>query len=169
MSSVNLNANAVSSTDFSVDSSTSLQFMYAKLQLAQSQQMKTQATTVMKSIQDTQAEQKKVADMISRARELQNQAKNKGTTTTMPDDMVKFFKDRGLSYDTKGNDNNHDKDQWEYNIKSLTNYQDTLGNDTQTKMVYLQDYISQYNSYLQGASQQVNNCAQTMSTILRNS
>ena len=49
--------------------------------------------------------------------------------------MIKFFNDRGLSFDTDGNDNAHSADQWDYNLKSLTNYQETVGNKTQSLMV----------------------------------
>ncbi|NLY41893.1 MAG: hypothetical protein GX055_09775, partial [Desulfovibrionales bacterium] len=52
-----------------------IQLMFAKLQMAQSMICKNQANDYMKQIQDIQEEQKKCADMISRARDLQNTAK----------------------------------------------------------------------------------------------
>ena len=145
--------------------STSIQFMYAKLQLVQSQQCKAQAESYMKQIEDIQSEQSKVADMISQARKLQNEAKTGDKCTTMPDDMVAYFKEHNLSYDTAGNDNSHDSDQWTYNIESLTNYQESISNKTQTLMVYLQDFISQYNSYLQGASSAISNASSVLTAI----
>lgn len=144
-----------------------IQLMFAKLQMAQSQLCKTQADDYMKQIQDIQEEQKKCADMIARARDLQNQAKNDKKCTTMPDDMVKFFDDRGLSYDQTGNDKIHNKDEWEYNLKSLTNYQEQIGSKTQTLMVYLQDFIGQYNSFLQGANTAIANANQVLTSIAR--
>ena len=145
----------------------SVQFMFAKLQMAQAQLCKTQAEDYMNQIEDIQTEQKAVADMISRARSLQSEAKNGDKCTEMPADMVQFFKDRGLSYDTKGNDNSHDSDQWDYNIKSLTNYQEQVGSKTQTLMVYLQDFIGQYNSYTQGASSAVSQANNTLTNVAR--
>lgn len=62
---------------------------------------------------------------------------------------------------------NFDKDQWEFNLKSLTNYQETLGSYTQTDMVYLQDYMSQYNSFMQGANSSIQNTNDTLTAILR--
>ena len=71
----------------------SIQFAFAKLQLAQAQICKNSASEYMKQIEEIQKEQSEVADMISRARQLQNEAKTGDKCTTMPDDMVKFFED----------------------------------------------------------------------------
>ena len=143
----------------------SVQFKFAQLQLAQAKMCKDTANDYMKQIEGIQEEQKKTAEMIERARKLQNEAKTGDKCTTMPDDMVQFFKDRGLSWDTAGNDYKHNKDEWEYNLKSLTNYQESISNKTQTLMVYLQDYIGQYNSYTQGASTQISQGIQTLTTL----
>ncbi|MCF0253492.1 MAG: hypothetical protein HUK26_04070 [Duodenibacillus sp.] len=145
----------------------SIQFAYAKLQLAQSMLCKNKAESKLKEIEEKQAEQQKVAKMISDARKLQNQAETSKKCTTMPAEMVQYFKDHDLAYDKDGNDNNHSKDQWAYNIQSLTNYQESLSNGTQTDMVLLQDFISQYNSYLQGASSQVSQAGQTLTALAR--
>ena len=59
------------------------------------------------------------------------------------------------------------KDEWDYALKSLTNYQEQVGNKTQTLMVYLQDFIGQYNSYLQGANTQISNANQTLTNLAR--
>ena len=154
----------------------SVQFAFAKLQLAQSQICKNQAESYMKQIEDIQTEQKACADMIAKARELQQAAKN-GTgdctwdkkASVMPQEMVDYFKDRGLSFDTTGGDGDyvHNSDEWDYNLKSLTNYQEQIGNKTQTLMVYLQDFIGQYNSYLQGANTAISNANQVLTSIAR--
>ena len=143
----------------------SIQLKFAALQLAQAMLSKDAANDYMSQIEKIQDEQKKSAEMISRARALQQEAKNSDKATTMPDDMVQFFKDRGLSWDTKGDDYKHTKDEWDYNIQSLTNYQESISNKTQTLMVYLQDFIGQYNSYTQGASSQVSQAMQTLQAI----
>ncbi len=143
----------------------SIQLKFAALQLAQAALCRESANEYMSQIEKIQDEQKKSAEMISRARALQQEAKNSDKATTMPDDMVQFFKDRGLSWDTKGDDYKHTKDEWDYNIQSLTNYQESISNKTQTLMVYLQDFIGQYNSYTQGASSQVSQAMQTLQAI----
>ncbi|MBO5659090.1 MAG: hypothetical protein J6S08_06660 [Duodenibacillus sp.] len=144
--------------DMDLGPADSIQFAFAKLQLAQSMICKNNAEAFLKQIEDTQAEQTKTAEMISRARALQNACQSEDgdcpwskKASMMPADMVAFFKERNLAFDTHGADGAHNFDEWTFNIQSLTNYQESVNNSTQTKMVYLQDMISQYNSYLQGA------------------
>ena len=146
--------------------SSSLQLMFAKLQLAQSAIAKAGAEQYMNKIQDIQTEQKELADMISRARALQNEAKNaKSGISTMPDDMIEFFEKRGLTIDKTGDFKTHNEKEWDVNIKSLTDYQQTISNDTQTLMVYLQDFMGQYNSYLQGANSAISQSTQTLTSL----
>jgi hypothetical protein len=85
----------------------------------------------------------------------------------MPADMKEFFEKRGLSWDTAGSDDWHTSDEWDYNLKSLTNYQEEVGNKTQTLMIYLQDFIGQYNSYQEGAMSAVSSATQTLRSIAR--
>ncbi len=151
--------------DINLGPTDSIQFMFAKLQLAQSQICKNSATEYMKQIEDIQNEQFEVSEMISEARKLQNEAKTNDKCTEMPQQMADWMTARGLSYDTTGDDLAHSYDEWTYNIESLTNYQESISNKTQTLMVYLQDFISQYNSYLQGASSAVSNASQVLTAI----
>ena len=151
--------------DINLGPTDSIQFMFAKLQLAQSQICKNSAETYMKQIEDIQQEQSEVAEMISQARKLQNEAKTNDKCTEMPQQMADWMTARGLSYDMTGDDLAHSYDEWTYNIESLTNYQESISNKTQTLMVYLQDFISQYNSYLQGASSAVNNASQVLTAV----
>ena len=153
--------------DIDLGPTQSIQFQFAKLQMAQSQICKNQAEDYMKQIENIQEEQKACADMIEQARKLQNDAKNGDKCTEMPADMKKFFDERGISYDTAGNDDLHTADEWDYNLKSLTNYQEQIGNKTQTLMIYLQDFIGQYNSYQEGAMSAISSATQTLRTIAR--
>ena len=143
----------------------SVQFLFAKLQMAQSQICKERAETYMSMIEDIQAEQKLTAQMIEDARKLQNDAKTNNKATTMPQTMIDFFKERNLSFDLTGTYNTHNADEWDYNIKTLTNYQEQIGNNTQTLMIYLQDFIGQYNSYQEGAMSAISSATQTLRSI----
>ncbi len=147
----------------------SIQFLFAKLQLAQSQICKNQAESYMKQIETIQEEQELCAKMIEEARKQQNEAKAGGEkhATAMSPEMQKFFTDRGLSFDLTGGYDTHNADEWDYNIKSLTNYQEEIGNKTQTLMIYLQDFIGQYNSYQEGAMSAVSSGTQTLRSIAR--
>ena len=151
----------------------SIQFQFAKLQMAQSQICKSQAEDYMNQIEAIQEEQELCAKMIEEARKLQNEASSQDATgkdkktTEMSKEMKDFFDARGLSYDTDGNDNLHYQEQWDYNLKSLTNYQEQIGNQTQTLMIYLQDFIGQYNSYQEGAMSAISSATQTLRSIAR--
>lgn len=162
------NANSLSAimNDIDLGPTGSVQFMFAKLQLAQSQICKSQAENYMKQIENIHQEQKEVAELISQARQLQNTADKEGKYTVMPKEMISWMEERGLAIDTHGNsDNLHSKDEWTFNIESLTNYQESISNKTQTLMVYVQDFIGQYNSYLQGANTANSTGNQTLASI----
>ena len=147
----------------------SIQFLFAKLQMAQSQICKSQAESYMNQIELIQEEQELCAKMIEEARKQQNEAKAGGEkhATAMSPEMQKFFNDRGLSFDLTGGYDTHNADEWDYNIKSLTNYQEQIGNKTQTLMIYLQDFIGQYNSYQEGAMSAISSANQTLRSIAK--
>ena len=143
----------------------SVQFRFAKLQLAQSMICKNQAEQYMKEIENVQEEQQRVADMIKEATNKQTKAKADNTTTQMSAEMKAYFNEKGIEWDQTGKDDWHNKDEWEINIKKLTNYQESISNKTQTLMVYLQDFISQYNSYLTGAKSSIDSAADVLKTL----
>ena len=143
----------------------SLQMLFAKLNLAQAQLAKNGAMDNIKKIQDSQEAQKECAAMIQKARELQNTAKNDKSATEMPADMRNFFTKNNLKWDTAGGDFKHNKDEWDYNIQQLTSYRDQLGTDTQQLMVFVQDFMGQYNSSLQGANPAIQQGNQTLQSL----
>lgn len=146
----------------------SVQMMFAKLQLAQAELCKNQAEDYMQHIEDTQKEQQQCADMIAEARRLQEacEADSRGATDMTPE-MIEYFESRDIPMDTTGGEGDYlnNKEEWDYNIESLMNYQESLGNETQTQMVYLQDFIGQYNSFLQGANSAVSQANQTLTAV----
>jgi prefoldin subunit 5 len=134
------------------------------------------ALEYMSQIEEIQKEQQLVAQMLQEARQLQADAKaGKGnnpdsknkTSSIMPDYMVDYMKDNGLAYDTKGDDNVHSAEEWAVAITSLQAHQDQLGTNTQQMMVFVQDFIGQYNSYLQGANSAVQQSNQTLADLAR--
>ena len=135
--------------DISLDS---LQLLFAKLQLAQAQLCKDSANSYMEQIEELQEETALTADTLERLRRLKTEG-----ATKLPDDILLFMRDRGLAYYEPV-----DAVYWDYNIESVMTYQDDLNNKTQSMMVYLQDFISQYNSYLMGASDAVNSASETL-------
>ena len=143
----------------------SVQFLFAKLQLAQAQICKNSATQYLKSISEIQEDQAKVAEMIQLARQCKEEAASKDYVA-MPDEMKAFFDEKKLTpCPTGSKGTSYNKDAWTYNLESLTDYQETLSNKTQTQMDFLQDFISQYNSYLQGANSAIQEASQVLQSI----
>ena len=147
----------------SLGTCTSVNFIFAKLQMELAASAKDSALGYIKQIEGAQAEQKEVADMLQRCRELQNQAKDSGGCTEMPADVREFMDKNNLTYA----DSLHNKDEWDVAIQSLQAYQETIGTDIQTKMVYVQDFMGQYNSYTQGANSAIQSGMQTLTAVAR--
>lgn len=146
-------------------STASLQLLYAKLQLEQSEIIKQQALDRMEQIQKLQEEQRKVAGYLNTAKQTQNEAESSGTTIQMPSDMAEYMKNNGLSNGTGENGMQMNAEEWASVSASLSNHLNQLGTQTQQQMVYMQDIIGQYNSYLNGANEQINNSNNTVNTV----
>ena len=167
MTTVNPNSSITDITN-SIDlgPSGSLQFMFAKLQLAMSMICKENAMNYIEQIQQSQDEQKQISDMLQQARQLQADVKE-GGVSKMPADMLKYMNDNGLAYDKTCNDDLHNKDEWDVAIQSLQAQLDKVGSNTQQLMVFVQDFMGQYNSYLQGANSVIQQANQTLGELAR--
>lgn len=184
-------------------SQSSLQLLFASLQLALAKTNKEKTMTYMDSIQAEQVKTKQVASFISEARDCQVQAKETNRQSSpMSAEMKQFFDDnqlslsssqdramleqeiarvesqtadqlRAIAYDTKAatmarqEDIMYSESEWKHNIESLEKYMETLGTDTQQKMVYIQDFMGQYNSYLTGADSAIKKSAETLANLAR--
>jgi hypothetical protein len=149
----------------------SLQFQFAKLQLVLAELNKKQAMDRIDEITETQDKAKKCAQMIQDAREV----KNKGGYTSDADypqnrtyyeeckAIKDFMNENGFKYDSRDNKT----DAWENNLADLKTLQEQIGADVQQKMVFVQDYMGQYNAYLTGASTAIQQANQTLQTIAR--
>ena len=174
----------------------SLQLMFAKLQLELSETAKSQAMDKMDAISKAQDEQKLVSKLLNEARQAKADAKNGNSsdiTTTyytydkdgkvtgsytetapkgkdynpMSNEMVKYMDEHGLAYDKTGDDHMHTEEEWDVAITALEGRLEELGTNTQQEMVYIQDYMGQYNSYVQGANTQISNSNQTLTSLAR--
>ncbi|MDR2891996.1 MAG: hypothetical protein LBV80_02770 [Deltaproteobacteria bacterium] len=58
-------------------------------------------------------------------------------------------------------------DQWEEVVTSLKAKLDTMGTDTQQKMIFVQDYMGQYNAYMQGANSAIQQSNQVLTELAR--
>ena len=186
MSQVDLNNVSATSSLGELGPTTSLQLMFAKLQLELAETAKTQAMDKMDAIAKVQDEQKLVSQLLNEARQAkadansgiaagtQSETYSNGTTekntkncTLMSKEMVDYMDAHGLAYDKTGGDYNHSSDEWDVAITALESRLEELGTNTQQEMVYVQDYMGQYNSYLQGANTQIANSNQTLTNLAR--
>ena len=81
--------------------------------------------------------------------------------------MVDYMDAHKLAYPNGDGDYILGKDEWDVVITSLESRLEELGTGTQQEMVYVQDYMGQYNSYLQGANTQIANSNQTLTSLAR--
>ncbi len=152
---------------FNLGPTSSIQLEFAKLQLALSTMSKEAALEQMELIEQAQDEQAKVSAMLQEARQLQADAKASGKCTRMPSEMEDYMDQNGLAYDKKGNDSIHHDDEWDIAIQSLQSQLDQIGTNTQQIMVLINDYMGQYNSYLQGANTSITQSNQVLQTLAR--
>jgi hypothetical protein len=149
----------------------SIQFQFAKLQLLLAELNKSRAMQHMDEITSEQDRAKECASVIAKARELQSN----GTAPSAGDPIFgllipghaacksiqDYCKRNGIDY-KRGN-----KDCWDYNLTSLKNHQEQLGTGTSQKMVFLQDFMGQYNSYLTGANSTIREANQLLREIAK--
>ncbi len=147
--------------------SSSVQEMFARLQLDLAETAKRQALDKMAQIEALQQEIKQVSDFLNTARECKADAERTGSATEMPSDMAEYMKANNLAYDTTGNDLLMNNVEWMTAIKSLELQLDMLGTETQQRMVSVQDNMEQYNSYLQDANAQISKSSEELARLAR--
>lgn len=172
----------------------SLQLMFAKLQLELATTAKSQAMNKMDAIAKVQDEQQLVSRLLNEARQAKADAKsgieagkqsetythkygdektkdwtekNTKNCTLMSREMVDYMDAHNLAYDKTGKDYNHNAEEWDVAITALESRLEMLGTNTQQEMIYVQDHMGQYNSYLQGANTQIANSNQTLTSLAR--
>lgn len=160
----------------------SLQLMFARLQLELAETAKSQAMDKMDAIAEAQDEQKLVSRLLNEARQAQadgkagkgvGQTSISGTTVAgkdcwpMSQELVDYMDKNNLAYANADKDYILGEKEWNLVITSLEGRLEELGTNTQQEMVYIQDYMGQYNSYLQGANTQISNSNQTLTSLAR--
>ena len=185
----------------------SLQLMFARLQLELAGTAKSKAMDKMDAISKAQDEQKLVSRLLNEARDKKantTEAAESSTVTyknvakrdengkimrdgngeiiredrtetiekgkkwsAMSQEMVDYVDEHDLAMDNTLNDHLQREEQWDVLITSLESRLEELGTNTQQEMVYIQDYMGQYNSYLQGANTQISNSNQTLTSLAK--
>lgn len=164
----NITSNQTMNINNTNPESTSLQLMFAKLQMDMAEMVKTQAMERIEMIQKNQEEQKLCSQYLNEAEKLQAESVNaSGGQTQMTVELAQYMNQNFLTYDKTGNDLWMSYDEWEVAISSLEGHLVQLGISVQQEMIYIQEYIGQYNSYLQGANLQISNSNQTLTSLSR--
>ncbi len=146
----------------------SLRLIYAKMQLELSSEAEKQAQEMINQVAALQEEQKLVSSFLNTARQLQNESKeNRNQTSRMPDDMYAYINENNLGYDKSGDAMLLTAEEWDTVIVLLESRLMELGTETQQKMVYVQNLIGQYNSYLQDSNTQTPNSSQVITSLAR--
>ena len=156
------------------------QLALAMLQMELAKSNKEQALSGIKEIENQQAEKKKIADALNQAREMQagkHYLNPWGAKDYIPDSLKKCAKECGISLpDNKAAGRPKTKDKvdqdklkaaWDKTIAQFQTKLDTVGANIQTQMVQLQDFMGQYNSYMQGANSAISQSNQILAGLAK--
>jgi hypothetical protein len=189
---MSLDVSASKALDFSniPSGSSTIHLRFAALQMKMAGSNKQEAIKIMDSIQSEQDKTKKVSAMIQEAKTLLAKASSDGSST-LPREWIEFFGQNDIKFCLRYDDA-HMKmalqdlsagqieggkrptgieisaDEWQINIDALNAYRTTLGVDTQQKMVYVNDYMGQYNAYLTGANSAIKMQSEILINMARN-
>lgn len=122
----------------------SVQMLFAQLQQQLAQYSKQQATDQLNAIQAAQEQSRQVSKYINTARQLYSDARD-GNFKPVPEDMLQFLESNSLYI--PNNVTTPDMKDWDAIIQSLENFQERMDSDTQQQMVFIQDFMGQYNQF----------------------
>lgn len=131
-------------------SNMSVQQLFAQLQLEMAQAVRDSAQASIEQIQAQQELSSTCTQYINEARNIQSGLRKASDTAAVPADMLAFLQEHSLYVPT--DPDKADAESWKAIISALESFQESIGQSTQQQMVYVQDYIGQYNSYTQGAA-----------------
>ncbi|SIO28688.1 hypothetical protein [Halodesulfovibrio marinisediminis] len=151
----------------------SLSRMFAELQMMASDNAKRKAKDLMDTIKTKQTRLKDAYACKQALQELQSKSDNDDKTVSP---LHANFKDSSgkltnawLWMPQNGIKNPKlvmKKDDVKAAIARINTHIESLGTDTQTQMIRLQDFMGQYNNFLQGAHKAIGDGKQTLNAIL---
>ena len=146
------------------DSGDSVQAMFAKLQLELANAVKNDAVQQIDKVTAAQKEQQRASQYLEQARKLQTQAE--AEPISLPGELQYYLEEKGLSYPA-AESGYYTTDDFGKIISTLQSYSEKLGTDIQSQMVSVQDFMGQYNSYLQNANASIQNTAKSLDSVSR--
>lgn len=127
-----------------------IQFIFAQLQQQLNQMCKDQAAKEIEQIQKQQEQQRQCTELLRQLRELNSTIKSTGTPVALSEDIKSRLIELGIC---SAGDAVMNKAVTSQEVDMLISYAEnkleSIASSTQQEMVYIQDYIDQYNSYLQ--------------------
>ena len=172
METVNLNRTSDVGGALLENTGRSPQLAFALLQMELAKSNKEAAMQGIKEIEAVQAKKAEMAEYLNQAREYRSSSerytKDAGGQPYTSKEFNNYIeKELGLSVPNTPKDTEKNKAEWDTLIAQIQTKMDTVGADIQTKMVQLQDYMGQYNSYMQGANSAISTSNQTLSALAR--
>ena len=134
--------------------------------LAYNKLMNLRTQDKLEQVKATLAEMNSCREMYSRMKELQQQASQNGTSK-MPQDMVDFLNARGIKYDTTGNDNVHNHDEWDVNMQYLDSYMQKISGQNKTQMLELNQCVEDGNNALREVSTIFSKFSEILQSIIQ--
>ena len=126
--------------------SSDMEIMYAKLQLAQDEINQAQAAELMEEVSVLQEEQRVISGYLSVARQLQVEAVNTGEATEMPSDMAAYMNENNLVYESAEDGLFLTADNGTVAIHSLEERMNLVGQESQMKLIYIQSLMGVQNT-----------------------
>ena len=147
------------------------QLALAMLQMELAKTNKEQALAGIKEIEVQQAEKKRISEIMNQAREYRgsdkNYTKQAGGQPYTSKEFNTAVEGMGFSVPDKAGDKEGNDKNWDKLIAQLQTKLDTVGANIQTQMVQLQDFMGQYNSYMQGANSAISQSNQILAGLAK--
>lgn len=148
----------------------SVQFMYAMLQMELAQTNKDAALNKIDGIRQQQEASAEITDAINQLRNLRQGLEEDDDKVSVSgnaqwNEACAVMDKYGI--DHKTDDGKVMRTDLDTMIASLEAAQEEVSSDVQQEMVYVQDYMGQYNSYTQGASSAISSANETLKTLAR--
>ena len=121
--------------------------------MERSEVFSTLAKDKMQESQNNLNEIKEARAMLARMRILKQDAGK--DASTMPDDMIEYCKQNKISTDRKGDDDIHNKGEWDVNIENMQSHLDSLTDSNQMQFLQLKSVVNKLEESVSAANKAV--------------
>ncbi len=164
---VNLNSFDIGITETASSKQTNIDLAVQLVFLEDNKLMNLRTQDKLNEVKATLDEMNACRDMYSRMKQFQTQAKTSGKNVEMPQDMLDFINARGIKYDTTGNDNLHNADQWDVNMQYMDSYMQKISGQNKTQMLELNQFVEAGNNALREVSTVFSKFSEIIQSIIQ--